>query len=748
MAKPQVTAAGGMAAILYVFRKGREAGGILKLYKRLRSKNACKTCALGMGGQRGGMVNEAGHFPEVCKKSVQAQAGDMGGTISESYFAQHSLARMERLTSYELERLGRVAFPLMAEPGDRNYRRVSWNEALDRAATALNESHPDQTFFYSSGRASNEAAFLMQLVARAYGTKNINNCSYYCHQASGAALAKVYGSGTASIVLEDLGKADFALVAGANPASNHPRLITQLVDLRRRGGRVVIINPLRELGLVRFRIPSDVRSMIFGSQVSDLYLQPHIGGDLALFKSVLKGLLEKNATDSGFIDSFTSNWEAVKSDIAGSSWDELTLASGVPRAQVDELVDMVAKAKHGIVLWAMGLTHHEHGVDSIFALANIALGRGWLGKPGAGFLPIRGHSNVQGVGSVGVTPELKASFSKKMEELYDIAPQDGAGLDTYASVEAAGDGKIKTALLLGGNLFASNPDRTWAARSMRKIGTTISLTTKLNEGHLHGRGQTSIILPVLARDEESQSTTQESMFSYVRVSEGGTPAVEGEMRSEVDLIASLAERILPEGRFDWSALHSHAHLRAQIAAVVPGYKNPAQVNEHGGEFQIEGRTLHTPRFSTPDGKAHFHVTPLAHLKPSTGEFRLMTLRSEGQFNTVVYEEDDLYRGVKGRDAVMMSAVDAENLGVSDGSRVVVSTEAGQLIGTVATVDIRPGNLAMYYPEANVLVPRKLDPVSRTPAFKSILARVQVGQETATSSQEPTQTSLFDDKPGA
>jgi anaerobic selenocysteine-containing dehydrogenase len=335
-----------------------------------------------------------------------------------------------------------------------------------------------------------------------------------------------------------------------------------------------------------------------------------------------------------------------------------------------------------------------------------------------------------------------------MEELYGITPQDGAGLDTYASIQAADEGKIKTALLLGGNLFASNPDRTWAARSMRKIGTTISLTTKLNEGHLHGRGQTSIVLPVLARDEESQSTTQESMFSYVRVSEGGPPAVEGLMRSEVDLIASLAERILPEGRFDWTTLRSHAHLRAQIAAVVPGYRNPDPSRNHGGEFQIEGRTFHAPEFATPDGKAHFHVTPLAHLKPAAGEFRLMTLRSEGQFNTVVYEEDDLYRGIEGRDAVMMSAEDAGHLGVSDGSRVVVTTEAGQLGGRVAIVDIRPGNLAMYYPEANVLVPQRIDPISRTPAFKSILARVQVGHETATSSREPTQASLFDEIPGA
>src|SRR5687767_3422697 len=262
MAKARVAAGGGIAAVLYVLGKGREAGGILKLYRRLRSKNACKTCALGMGGQRGGMVNEAGHFPEVCKKSVQAQAGDMAGAISAEFFARHTIADLAALTSAELERLGRLAFPVIAEPGDTHFRRIPWPEALDRAGRALREAPPAEAFFYSSGRSSNEAAFLLQLVARAYGTPNIHNCSFYCHAASSVALGGVYGSGTASVTLDDLAQADLALVAGANPASNHPRLITQLVALRRRGGKVIVVNPLRELGLVRFRIPSDWRSFL------------------------------------------------------------------------------------------------------------------------------------------------------------------------------------------------------------------------------------------------------------------------------------------------------------------------------------------------------------------------------------------------------------------------------------------------------------------------------------------------------
>jgi molybdopterin-dependent oxidoreductase alpha subunit len=723
MAAPRVRAGGGLAAVAYVLRKGREAGGVLPLYRRLRTRNACKTCALGMGGQQGGMVNEAGHFPEVCKKSVQAQAGDMAGPIPERWFATTPVAAMERLGSADLERVGRLAFPVLAAEGDTHFRRISWTEALDRAGSALRSAPPSEVFFYSSGRASNEAAFLLQLVARAYGSANIHNCSFYCHNASSVALAQVYGSGTASVGLDDLAQADLALVAGANPGSNHPRLVTQLVQMRRRGGRVIVVNPLRELGLVRFRVPSDWRSMLRGSIVSDLYLQPHVGGDVALFAALLKGLVEAGGVDRDFVATHTDGWPAVEDGVAALAWPELVERSGVPRAEIDRAVALLRGARRGVLLWAMGLTHHAHGVDNVLALANVALARGWLGRPGAGLVPIRGHSNVQGVGSCGVTPALKQAFAAKLEELYAIRVPPG-GQDTYASMVAAAEGRIRACVHLGGNLFASNPDRAWAAAALRRIPVSVSLTTKLNEGHVHGRGRTALVLPVLARDEEPQPTTQESMFNYVRLSDGGTPAVPGEMRSEVEVIAALAERVLPPGRFDWSALRSHRRLRAEIARVVPGFAAIGAIDDTRREFTIEGRTFAEPRFRTPDGRAHFHPTPLPDFAPAPGEFRLMTVRSEGQFNTVVYEEEDLYRGNRRRDVVMMAAADAARLGVGEGARVVVETEAGRLEATVALVDIRPGSLAMYYPEANALVPRRLDPRSRTPAFKSVAARVR------------------------
>jgi anaerobic selenocysteine-containing dehydrogenase len=310
MAAPRVSAAGGFAAMKYVLAKGRDVGS-LALYRKMRSANACKTCALGMGGQEGGMVNEVGHFPEVCKKSVQAQAADMGRVIDEETLRSTSLADLEIFTSAQFEALGRLTFPIIAAFGDTHFRRATWDEAIALAAEGLRTSAPSETFWYSSGRSSNEAAFLLQLIARAFGTNNVNNCSFYCHQASGVALNAVYGSGTASVVLEDLAETDLVVLAGANPASNHPRLMTQLIHLRRRGGRVVVINPLVELGLKRFRLPSDARSLMFGSDISDLYLQPKVGGDIALLSALLKGVMETGGVDQSFVEHHVEAWDAL-----------------------------------------------------------------------------------------------------------------------------------------------------------------------------------------------------------------------------------------------------------------------------------------------------------------------------------------------------------------------------------------------------------------------------------------------------
>ncbi|MDX1388183.1 MAG: molybdopterin-dependent oxidoreductase, partial [Acidobacteriota bacterium] len=396
MAKPRVGAGGGLASILYSLRKSREAGGIFKMAQRMRSKNACKTCAFGMGGQLGGMVNEQRHYPEVCKKSLQAQAGDMQKPIPAEFFSEHPVAELERWSSMQLEYAGRLAFPIVWKEGQTHFTPIDWDDALDTLASALGAAPPHETFFYASGRSSNEAAFLLQTFARAYGCSNIHNCSYYCHNASGVALTRLVGSGTATVVVDDLDKADLALVAGANPASNHPRMISKLVELRKRGGTVIVVNPLKELGLVRFRIPSQTMSLLFGSDVSDIYVQPHVGSDVAVYKALLKGILEAEAVDADFLARSVEGWEAVEQDVRSTPWEVLLGSCGVPRSQIDRAVAAIAGARNGILLWAMGLTHHANGVDNIAALANIALARGWLGGEGRGLLPIRGHSNVQG----------------------------------------------------------------------------------------------------------------------------------------------------------------------------------------------------------------------------------------------------------------------------------------------------------------------------------------------------------------
>lgn len=713
MAKPSVSAAGGFKALRYVARKGFEVG-FLRLWTRLRSGNACKTCALGMGGAKGGMVNEAGHFPEVCKKGVQGMAADLQGAVPEAFFRKTPIAQLQWMSPRELEALGRLAFPLLKEPGDTHLRRCTWEEALARTAAAFRAADPSQAFLYASGRASNEAAFLFTLVARAYGTPNVHNCSYYCHQASGVALGQVYGSGTASLVLEDLAKSDLALVIGANPASNHPRLITQLVELRRRGGTVIVVNPLKELGLVRFKVPSLPLSLLFGSQISDHYLQPKIGGDIALLKALLKGVLEAGGLDQAFVEGHTSGFDAVRADLDAAAWEPLLAECGLTRAQLEPVIAALLKAKSGIALWAMGLTHHAHGVDNILALANLWLARGWLGREGAGLLPIRGHSNVQGIGSMGVAPVMKEAFAKRLQDLYGLPPLP-PGQDTMASMEAAAEGRIQVSLQLGGNLYGSNPHAAFAARALQAIPFTALVSTKLNTTHAHGLGQTTVILPALTRDEEAQATTQESMFNFVRVSEGGKPSLEGEMRSEVAILADLAQRMLPEGRFAWATLKDHAALREAISKAIPGYEPLAE----GREFQVRGRTFHSPSFATPDGRARFSVTPLPVFEEDRDSLRLMTLRSEGQFNTVVFEDEDLYRGIPRRDAILVNAADARARGLKEGDRVKVRSEAGEMTVTLFTVDIAPGSCAMYCPEANVLVPRHRDARSRTPAFKHI-----------------------------
>ncbi len=414
-----LTTGGGWPAILYTLRKMREAGP-WKLWKAMRSKNACKTCALGMGGQKGGMVNERGLFPEVCKKSLQAMAADLQGGIPKKFFETYSLPQMQAFSPRELEFAGRITQPMLHVQDEAYYRPIPWEAAFEKIVAKLSGLSPDETFWYFSGRSSNEAGFLLQLFARIYGTNNVNNCSYYCHQASGVGLNSSLGTGTATLNLEDVEHADCVFVIGGNPASNHPRLMTTLKHVRRKGGEVIVINPIVETGLVSFSVPSDPISLLFGTKIASLYVQPHIGGDLALLTGIAKRILENGQHNELFLTEYCDHWPDLKQRLESLEWSEICAKAGIGMDEINVIARKYAKAKHAVFAWTMGITHHTYGVENVEAICNLALMRGMIGRRNAGVLPIRGHSNVQGIGSMGVTPKLKDAVFDRLQSHFQV----------------------------------------------------------------------------------------------------------------------------------------------------------------------------------------------------------------------------------------------------------------------------------------------------------------------------------------
>lgn len=711
---------GGPKKVLYTLATVQKIG-LRNSAKALKARNACKACGLGMGGQRGGMTNELGEFPSVCNKSIQAQSTDIQAPIPQEIF-RHSLDELRELSAHELEHLGRLNHPLYKAPDSPRFEVVDWTWALAHAAGRFAATAPARSFFYSSGRSSNEAGFLLQLMARLYGSNNISNCSYYCHQATGVGLGSTIGTSTATVELADLDNCDLVFLIGANPASNHPRLLHKLRNCRARGGAVVVINPMKEAGLVRFAVPKSASSMLKGGDwIASEYLQPRIGGDIASFKAIAKAILDMGAADQAFIDAHTEGFANWCADIQAASWDELLERCGLSREDIDAVARLYAKSQRVIFAWGMGMTHHIHGSSNVEMIANLAMLRGMLGRPGAGLLPLRGHSNVQGIGTIGVKPVLPDDVLANIEREFDVRLPRSQGLHTLAALDAAHAGQMDAALMLGGNLWAATPDSHWATEAFQRIGFKLYLTTTLNQGHLHGvdRGE-AMILPVAARDEEPAPTTQESMFNYLRMSDGGIVRLDN-VRSEVEILAELAAGLLPDGPIDFRRFGRHRNLRQAIARTVPGLEDLADIDETRQEFTIPGRIQHSPRFATPSGKARFLVQELPETpRDSPHAFTLMTLRSEGQFNSIIYEETDSYRGVKDRWSVLMNPADMQRLGLREGQRADLRSDHGQMRGLrVQAFDLPEGNLAAYYPEANRLTGRTTDPRSHTPNFKSV-----------------------------
>lgn len=717
MKKPR--SGGGWKAVGYSLKLASRVGW-WKMWKAMRSKNACKTCAVGMGGQLGGMVNEGGYFPEVCKKSFQAMASDLQGAIPSSFWKQYDINQLRAMSSRQLEHCGRIVEPVVLEKGGRHFQQINWDDAIGRLADRMQVAGPQRSFFYASGRSSNEAGFLLQLISRLHGTNYVNNCSYYCHQASGVGLGSSIGTGAGTVRLEDLEHTDLYILIGANPSSNHPRLMRALMEMRRRGGQVIVVNPAKELGLVSFRVPSDVKSLLFGSEIASEYVQPHVGGDIFWLLGVAKEVIEANAHDLEFIGAHTNDFDEFRKLAESTAWEKICTSSGLSREQISSIAQHYMQAKNVVIGWCMGITHHLHGTNSVQMIANLALLRGMVGREKAGVMPIRGHSNVQGLGSVGVTPALKTSMLEKLEQKLGIQVPRNPGYDTMACMKAAHKGEMDFAFCLGGNLYGSNPDLQHAADAFEKLKTVAYLSTTLNQGHVFGTGDETLILPVLPRDEEPQPTTQESMFSYVRMSDGGPSRYEGP-RSEVSILADLALKVFGrECKVDFAALKSHAAIRELIAELVPGYENMMGMNDNKQEFHVQGRSFADYSFPTPDGKATFHAPPLPKPQLRVDQLRLMTVRSEGQFNSVVYDEDDLYRGQERRDVILMNVDDIARLGLTVNVPVKVTSETGEMRMILPReFDVRQGNALMYYPEANILVPHKVDPLSKTPGFKGV-----------------------------
>jgi molybdopterin-dependent oxidoreductase alpha subunit len=718
------------------------------LWKTLLHKSACLSCAWGTGGQNGGFTDELGEPLQRCLKSVEAISAELQAAVPERLFGQRSLAQLQALSSLEADRLGRLSHPLILREGSSHYERLGWDDVFELSEAAFRVP-PERLASYSSGRSSNEAAYLLQLLLRALGSNNLADCSDLCHAPSTIGLNEVFGSGTSMVSLESLKQADCVVLVGSNAPANHPRLMNELIQLRERGGTVIVINPVLEVGLLKFGSPAfPIRSMLKGSPIASIFLQPIPGSDTAVFVGIQKALLEADQIRREFLADHAEGWEAVLEQARATPWEAICACCGLSREEIAHAAAAIGCARGVVFAWAMGITHHANGTTNVHAIANTALVTGNVGKPGAGTMPIRGHSNVQGFGSMGVTVKLRAELQQALEALLGRPLSPVPGYDTRALIEAAEAGRVDTLLCLGGNLWGANPDSAQARRALGRIDTILYLATKPNQGHFHGlAARHTLVLPVFNRFETPHRTTTESGNNFVRLNEpGSTHLKAADLISEVAFLAELARRLMGSDPIDWGRLQDAAYVRELIGRTVPGYGPIAQIDASRREFSVEGRLFDTPTFPTPSGRARMELTPLPALElPQPEQFgglapgeaglvlALITARSYGQHNTVVYKQGDEYRAMPHRNTILMNRADLARAGLVAHQRVTVHGEAGVLENVeIIPGEIRAGAALMFYPEVNAIFKAVIDSRSGTPAFKRVPVLVR-GRSAASAS---------------
>ncbi|GAC20399.1 FdhF/YdeP family oxidoreductase [Paraglaciecola arctica] len=686
---------------------------------------------------------------EFCENGAKAVADE--ATLKRAtfkFFAKYSIDDLKQKSDRWLNDQGRLVEPLFLAEGSDHYQPISWSDALSMIAKGLNKlDSPNQAAFYTSGRTSNEAAFLYQLLVRQFGTNNLPDCSNMCHESSGVGLTETIGIGKGSVSLDDLENSEAIFIFGQNPGSNHPRMLSSLQAAKRQGAKIVAINPLDETGLKRFKNPQEIEGVIgAGTALRDLYLPVKINGDVPLLKGLCKALIERDdagqaVLDKEFIAKYCYGFEAFKQNILATSWVDIEQHSGLTQIQINQAADIACASKKTICCWAMGMTQHKNAVANIQLMTNFLMLQGNLGKPRAGVCPVRGHSNVQGDRTMGIWEKPSDSFLDALQQTYNFAVPREHGYDAVESVEAMAQGKVKLLFALGGNFYRAMPDHGATKQALAKCELTVQVSTKLNQSHLY-TGKSALILPALGRTEIDrqlsgiQIVTVENSMGVVQTSHGKIPPASDLLKSEVAIVADLATMALPESHINWQQMKNDYRLiRDGIAQVIPGFENFNQRIEELGEFELPNDVRDQRKFVTATGKANFVVHDIESIHVPEGCLIMMTIRSHDQFNTTVYSNNDRYRGIHGsRRIVFVNIDDLEDLGLQTGQQVDIHSHwPNEKIKTrtvedftLVQFDIPRGCAAAYYPETNDLIPlSSVADKSNTPAYKSVVISLHV-----------------------